>query len=65
MLDQLVEFFERTGVEKEFDALASRQLAFAMLAFAALGAAAFIGRGVAATHFLEAIHELKDNIGLY
>jgi hypothetical protein len=36
-----------------------------MLAFAALGAAAFIRSGVSAAHFLEAIHELKDNIGLY
>jgi chromosome partitioning protein len=63
VLHQLVHFFERAFVEQQFDALAHRQFALAMLAFTPFGAATFLSRRVAASNFLKAIHELKDNIG--
>ncbi len=62
MLDQFVEFFEGTFVEKQFDAFTRGEFAFAMLAFAPFGAASFFRGGVAASKFFEAGHDLKDNI---
>ena len=43
MLDELVELLEAALVEEQVDPLPSRELAFGVLALAALGAAAFLG----------------------
>jgi hypothetical protein len=57
MLDQFIHLFERSFVEKQFDAFAGGELAFAVLPFAALRPSAFIGGGVAAAHFFESVHK--------
>ena len=56
VLDELVDLFERAFVEKEFDAFARGEFAFAVLAFAAFGAPAFFSGGVTAAEFFETIH---------
>ncbi len=63
MLHQFVEFLEGAFVQQQFDALARGKLSLAMLSFATLRAATFLGGRVTASNFLKAIHELKDNIG--
>lgn len=62
VLHQFVELFERPFVEQQFNALSCSKLALAMLAFATLRPATLLGGRVAASKFLKAIHELKDNI---
>lgn len=62
MLHQLIELFERPLVEKQFHAFTRRKFPLAMLAFAPFRTASFFSRGMAATEFFKAIHELKDNI---
>ena len=56
--DQLVGFFEGAFVEQELDALAGRHLAFFVLAFAALRAAAFFGQVVAFLEFCQFLFEI-------
>ena len=54
--DQLVEFLEGAFVEQQLDALAGGELAFLVLARAALRPAALLGGRVAAAQFVEAVH---------
>jgi hypothetical protein len=56
MGDELVEFLEGAFVEEQFDALAGGELAFFVLAVAAVFATALFGRGVAAAQLLELVH---------
>ena len=53
--DELVDLFEAALVEQEQDALAGGELAFAVLAIAALRASALFGESVAAVEFEEGI----------
>ncbi len=62
MLHQLVQLFESAFVEQQLNSLPRGQFAFAMLPFAALRTASFFSGGVAAPKFIQAIHQLKDNI---
>ena len=54
--DELVDLFEGALVEQQFDALAGGQLAFLVLALAALGAAALLRRPLAAAQFIQSVH---------
>ena len=53
MGDELVGFFEGSGVQQQLDALARREFAGTVLAFAALGATSLLGQGVAPFQFNE------------
>jgi len=54
--DELVQFLERVLVNEQFDALTCRELAFFMLAGAALRSPALVGSLVPAMEFFESIH---------
>jgi hypothetical protein len=51
--DELVRLLEGAGIKKELDALAGRELAGAVLALAAFGAAGLFGQGMTAFEFSE------------
>jgi hypothetical protein len=51
--NELVGFFERSGIEQEIDSLAGRHFAVFMLSFAALGASARFGKLVSLLEFFQ------------
>jgi hypothetical protein len=53
MGDELVRLLEGAGIEQQLDPLPCGELAGAVLALAAFGAAGFVGEGVAAFQFRE------------
>jgi hypothetical protein len=59
MFDKFVHFLKGAVVEEKLDTFADGEFAFAMLALAALGSAAFFSRGVATAEFFEAIHRIE------
>jgi hypothetical protein len=60
VLDQLVHLVERAFVEQKIDALAGGELAFFVLAFAALGTSALFGGRVAAAELFQTIHQCSE-----
>jgi hypothetical protein len=60
---ELVDFFERAGVEQPGHALARRQLALVMLFFEPLFAAAKLGETLAFAQSLDRIHISRQRTG--
>jgi hypothetical protein len=57
--DEFIQLLERTFIEKQIDALARAELARFVLAFAALGSAAFFGFRVALAKLVERVVALQ------